>query len=358
MIFYEHLIPGLTDMTVYLYHYGFVAGYGTAIDCIVRNNGSLSVTANLQLNIDPTFTVDSMNLTATVTGNTYSFPVTALQPDSIKLVRIYATIPASALGNQLNITANLPVAGDAHPADNTDTLTNTVVGSYDPNEKTVNRPLHFNGSRELVYTVQFQNTGTYPAKNVIVTDTIDSHLDLSTFKLLTASPSMPVITWHDGNVLYFSFPNIYLPDSNSNQAASHGSFTYSLQAASTVQVGDSICNTAYIYFDYNAPVVTSTTLNIFSSAPAGIRTVAMQVPLSLYPNPTTGLLNIDYQFPTGATGQLTISDVYGRVIKRQQLSPATRQATLHLDGAAAGLYYYQLQINGQQAASGKLTLIR
>ena len=52
-----------------------------------------------------------------------------------------------------------------------------------------------------------------------------------------------------------------LPDSNVNEPASHGFIKYSIKKYNTVGIGSVIKNTAYIYFDFNAPVVTNTVVN-------------------------------------------------------------------------------------------------
>jgi hypothetical protein len=54
-----------------------------------------------------------------------------------------------------------------------------------------------------------------------------------------------------------------LPDSHINEPASHGWLMYRIKLKDNLALGTQITNTASIYFDYNAPVVTNTTLNTF-----------------------------------------------------------------------------------------------
>ena len=65
----------------------------------------------------------------------------------------------------------------------------------------------------------------------------------------------------NGTSVKFNFDGINLPDSNSNEPASHGWITYTIDQVPGLLVGTQIRNTAAIYFDYNAPVITNTTLN-------------------------------------------------------------------------------------------------
>jgi hypothetical protein len=61
----------------------------------------------------------------------------------------------------------------------------------------------------------------------------------------------------DDNKLTWAFNNINLPDSNINEPASHGYIAYRIKPKSTVTIGDTIHNTAGIYFDFNLPVATN-----------------------------------------------------------------------------------------------------
>ena len=54
--------------------------------------------------------------------------------------------------------------------------------------------------------------------------------------------------------------NIMLPDSNVNEAASHGFIRFRVKPVSTLTLGNTVPNKAAIYFDYNTPVVTNTAI--------------------------------------------------------------------------------------------------
>ena len=67
-----------------------------------------------------------------------------------------------------------------------------VLGAYDPNDKRSDHdrisPAQLAAGEPVTYTVRFQNTGTYPADFVRITDTLDTeHLDVATFRLLASS---------------------------------------------------------------------------------------------------------------------------------------------------------------------------
>ncbi len=153
-----------------------------------------------------------------------------------------------------------PIAGDNNPANNSLTHCFPVVNSYDPNDKQV-YPLNDIDStqKELTYTIRFQNTGTAVAQHIYIDDTLDSDLGPSTFQLLAYSHEPLVQIWE--NFVRFNFPNINLPDSTTDEPASHGYVQFKVKLKENLTAGTQIQNTAYIYFDFNPPVVTNTTVN-------------------------------------------------------------------------------------------------
>ncbi|MES2619646.1 MAG: T9SS type A sorting domain-containing protein [Bacteroidota bacterium] len=175
------------------------------------------------------------------------------------------TDTTAPLGSQVCITVSVtPTAGDNNPANNTLTQCFTVVGSYDPNDKQVSPPSVVDTSGWLTYTINFQNTGSDTAIHIYITDTLDAGVDESTFQLLAYS--MQPMVQLTGNAVRFNFPNIYLPDSNVNEPASHGYVQYKVRVKNNLVRGTQIQNTAFIYFDFNAPVVTNTVTNTIDSA--------------------------------------------------------------------------------------------
>ena len=145
-------------------------------------------------------------------------------------------------------------------------------------------------AQEMTYTIHFQNTGTAAAFNISITDTLDSDLLPSSFRILGASHSCTP-QWIAPNVVRFDFYNINLPDSNANEAMSHGYVRYTIQHASVLSPGTAIENKAYIYFDSNPPIITNTVLNTIES-PSGFADQEISGSVIFYPNPGNGWLHI------------------------------------------------------------------
>ncbi len=184
---------------------------------------------------------------------------------------ILRTSDTAQIDDQFCAYAILDVDGDGGLLKDTTLVCNTVVNSYDPNLIEVHQLSNGNefdggniytrmGVRELdevVFTVRFQNTGTAPAIDVVVLDTLDAELfDLESLQMLNASHAYEANLVD--NVLNCTFKDIYLPDSTANKLESNGNFSFSLNMKPSIV--DPIKNRAAIYFDNNEPVITNEVL--------------------------------------------------------------------------------------------------
>jgi uncharacterized repeat protein (TIGR01451 family) len=206
---------------------------------------------------------------------------------SIFLTLQVATPPTVNVGDTLSYMAIItPVAADETPSNDTAILKQRVVGAIDPNDKTENNGGVVSSSfiangNYLQYTVRFQNTGTADAINVVVRDTLGNRVDLNTLEVVTASHPY-TLSIENGNQLVWAFNNILLPASSVDEPGSHGYIVYRIRPKTDVVVGETIHNTASIYFDYNLPVLTNdaTTLIQDNFSPLPIQLISF-----------TGLLN-------------------------------------------------------------------
>lgn len=138
-----------------------------------------------------------------------------------------------------------------------------IVDSFDPNDKRVQptgigAQKYVQPSTLLDYTVRFQNTGSDTAYTVMVLDTLASALDIETIDFGVSSHPYDVsIIDQSPFVLMFTFSNINLLDSTSNEAESHGFFRYKIAPFDSIPNGTEIHNAAEIFFDYNDPIRTN-----------------------------------------------------------------------------------------------------
>lgn len=189
----------------------------------------------------------------------------------------------------------------------------TVQNSYDPNSKDVyplgDLPYPFNETMD--YIIHFQNTGTAPAINIRLRDTIDSDFDLSTLRVLSASHPFSMVVVD--SIVDFHFPNIYLADSTSDEPNSHGYIHYQITPKLNLAPGVLLTNRANIYFDYNSPILTNMTINEIVLNPNSINEQQEPAKLVLYPVPVSDYLNIKL---ASNKGTVLVYDVNGAVHKR------------------------------------------
>ncbi len=234
-----------------------------------------------------------------------------------------------------------PLAGDNNTANNFYSHCFTVTNSFDPNEKEVSPSGSIDTSQHLLtYTIYFQNTGNDTALHVYLLDSLDNAIDESSIQLLAYShePLVQVM----GNIIKFNFPNINLPDSTTDEPNSHGYVQYKVRIKDTAPVGTIIHNTAFIYFDFNAPVVTNTTFNqidIFTDLTPTI-SKGEGVIADIYPNPIASGGELKFIFNASATKQasLNIFDMSGRKVFMQSIYSSAQTQSVRIPFLAMGIY--------------------
>lgn len=240
-----------------------------------------------------------------------------------------------------------PIQGDADTTNNSFTRCFVVGNSYDPNSKEVfPRGVGQFGyispsTPELEYTINFQNMGTASAQNIIVLDTLDAELDVTSLKIISASHQQTT-AFLPGNVLKFNFSNIMLPDTAQNEPLSHGYVKYSISLNPNLSPGTQITNTAYIYFDYNAPIVTNTTLNTIEF-PTGIAKLS-NFHLGVSPNPTNNAINICFEDKQSHSINIKVMNINGQVVYQEKLGNTSGKysKTIDLSDVSKGVYLLQV----------------
>lgn len=261
-----------------------------------------------------------------------------LQPGVPHFIQLY-NAPSVPLGTSLIYTATITQpAEDVFPENNTRTLQPVVVGSYDPNDKQVFPPRltpeEAATDTVLEYLIRFQNTGTYLAERVVITDTLSADLRWDTFRFLESSHSCH---WYvsDG-VAHFVFNDIMLPDSNANEPESHGHVRFKIRPRVGMVVGESVTNIANIYFDFNEPVITDPCL-FAVEVPTSIGRTAMNG-VTLHPNPTDHVLNIGSPDDRRYTAEILTMD--GRTVS--ELGTWRSKAAIPVSSLPPGSYLLRL----------------
>ena len=241
------------------------------------------------------------------------------------------------------------------------------VGSFDPNDKQgfpkgYGEQKFIAAETPLEYLIRFQNTGTDTAFTVVIKDDLSPFLDISTLKPGASSHDYDFKIM-DERTLVFTFDNIMLPDSNVNEAASHGFITYNVQQKKDNADGTIIKNEAAIFFDFNAPVITNTTVhtvgsNFVSIAPPNFTWESNPKPVIVkaYPNPFEQYLTFEILHLKPSELTFYLYDLKGRLIQEIDfISPTFEFERGNLD---TGMYIFEIKDKKQLIGNGKIVLGR
>ena len=241
-----------------------------------------------------------------------------------------------------------PIAGDCDPSDNHLQFSDLVSGSHDPNEKDVVPANSINiGDSVLTYTIHFQNDGTDSTHFIIIKDTLSPYLNAGTVQNIASSASFSNFTITGSGILTWTFNPYRLPGNTVDAYGSRGFITFSVNKNANTPVGTVINNTASVYFDYNAPVITNTVSNTVVN-PTGITPLIStdnNITVTAYPNPFHDFTNIVVN-GLNQKFDFELYDITGRMIK-QIPSINTSQFQLENNGMAAGIYMYRIAVNNE-----------
>lgn len=320
-------------------------------------NCATGVSGQLTLNITGPVTYIASaagSLIPIVSGNMFTYNITDF--GTVNFLNdfnlIFKTDTTAMAGDTICVSINVtPISGDSNPTNNSYNFCYGVVNSYDPNMKEVYPVDVAPGFNDwLTYTIHFQNTGNAPAFNIRLVDTLDANLDLETFKVTNYSHAN---TWSINNkVAFFNFQNIQLPDSASNPEGSKGYIQYKIKPKNNLGAGTKIKNTAYIYFDYNSPIVTNTTINEYTQV-VSVKENFKESLASIYPNPTNGIFTIELN--TKEKQSLQLFDMTGNVVLSQTIENG--KANIDANYLAAGIYNMSIKGNAS-VINQKLVIVK
>ena len=280
-------------------------GFDATYQLVYKNNGLSTTNGSITFefnDMQQTF-VSASEVPDVNNVNSLNFNFTDLQPFETRTVDIIMNsfAPPTVNGDDiLNLTASIqPTDSDVAPENNVYTLEQVVVNSYDPNDKQVLQGAEITmeqADEYLDYLIRFQNTGTASAINVAITDQLSNDLDWSTIQPLSSSHDYYArIT--NGNFVEFIFDNINLPAEQDDAEGSNGFVAFRIKPKPDVVVGDVITGLAKIYFDFNAPIITNT-VSTEIVEPLSLNDYSIENQVTLYPNPTSGLLNLNFREDT------------------------------------------------------------
>lgn len=325
---------------------GFTAYY----HLIYKNKGNTKISGSINLTFDDqildlVFSTPNQDSQST---NTLSWNYTDLKPFESRIIwfslNLNSPVETPPVNNYdiLNFGAAIdPVSNDANQEDNTFTLNQTVVGSFDPNDKTC---LEGNTiTPDLIgeyvhYLIRCENTGTAEAVNIVIKDIIDTtKLDINTLIITGSSHSMT--TKITDNIIEFIFENINLPFDDANN---DGYVAFKIKTLSTLLVGDIFENDAEIYFDYNKPIATNTAKTSIEKLLSINKTGTNGLIINIFPNPVEDNLIIKSNQVINA---ISIYDISGRLINQVSYLNFKNELGLSIKHLLSGTYFLKIKTN-------------
>ena len=318
-------------------------GFDAKYKLMWRNKGNTTLSGNITLTFNSskmTF-MSSVLPYASIVGNQITFNFSNLKPYANTASEIifkintptHPTNPVNS-GDILNFSAVVnPLAGDFKPEDNSFSYKQTVVNSFDPNDIVCiegnSIPQSMVG-KYLHYIVNFENTGTAPATNIVVEMDIDPNdFDISTLQLQNASHE--VYTKVKDNKAEFIMEYANLGNGG------HGNILMKMLSKNTLISGDNVNNKANIYFDYNFPIVTNDAVTTIESGNV-LQTVEAKIDnsITIFPIPTNGEVNINAD---SKISSIEVYDIQGRIIQKQiGINNKSTKLTIHSNSSGVFLF--------------------
>ncbi len=315
------------------------------------NRGNQVTDASIAYTYDPQLVYTSaLPLPDDITDNTLTWNHDALAPFTDSTITVFFQLGAQAsISDTLFSNATIgPTATDTLPADNSFAAADPITGSYDPNDKTATPEATAMPGQWIDYRIRFQNTGNDTAFNIYLLDTLSLLFDLGSLSVIGHShPMRHALT---GNVLEFWFDNILLPDTFTNEPLSHGFVQYRIRTSANLLPTQEVRNTAYIYFDFNQPIITNTTVNTMPE-PDNVFEAEIQRIWNVYPNPNDGTFQILLNGQAKGSVRIELFDLQGRSLLHQQWPASTRIGTLDARALASGCYLLSVVVDGQRSTS-------
>tara|TARA_R100000935_G_scaffold36196_1_gene57096 strand:+ start:216245 stop:218233 length:1989 start_codon:yes stop_codon:yes gene_type:complete len=315
-------------------------GFEATYSLVYKNKGNQPLSGDVQFNY-PEDRMDFVSSSTTPDSQapgvlTYNF--IDIQPYQTEAIEIVLDVnsptdtPPVNIDDVLVLFAEInPVAGDENPNDNFFTLDQIVIGAYDPNNVVCIQgndvPTTYIGAF-LHYVINFENTGTAPAENVVVTMEINpADFEPSSLQILNASHDMETVVVD--NEAQFHFRNISL------DTGGHGNILLKMKTNSDLTTSDEVGVQAHIYFDYNFPVETNEAVTSFRVLGVDEFSLSHTV---VYPNPARDVVTVQ---SLSIIKSIKIYDVQGRLIDAVNTNQQNTQVTM--SQLKTGIYFFSIE---------------
>jgi len=301
-----------------------VPGFNSKYILVYKNKGTTTQSGSINFTFDDNIS-DFVSSNPNVSSQSIGFlnwnfanllPFESREIDIVLNLNSPTETPALNSGDLLNYTASANGLTDETPNDNIVALNQTVVNSYDPNDKTCLEGTTITPSMvgEYVhYLIRFENNGTANAQNIVVKDMIDTNkFDINTLIPIKGSHNFETRI-SSTNKVEFIFQNINLPFDDANN---DGYVSFKIKTKPNLVVGNTFSNSANIYFDYNFPIVTNNYTTTVQNT-LGLQENDFINKISVYPNPVKNIINFKTEHNIS---KVEVYDIAGRILSSNSVS--------------------------------------
>ncbi|MCB0629278.1 MAG: T9SS type A sorting domain-containing protein [Saprospiraceae bacterium] len=355
MNFAVYLEPDRTDWAISLHTQSPPrAGFNNRFFLHYRNDGTTETSGSLSFMIDPKLGYQwAVPAPSLVNNDTLIWNLNTLHLWEKGTIEVRFTPPADLpllTAFQARATITPFGAEDVDLQNNEVSWSSLLLSSFDPNDKLVDRDVLETGNQraeqELIYTIRFQNVGNYQADKVVIRDTLDQKLEIESLRVLAASHPYTLEVEKSGAVT-FIFDRINLPYADEDETGSNGYIQYAVRALPDLLPEDSITNKAGIYFDFNAPIITNTTVTKIAYA-VGIFSIPVEsYPLTVFPNPTRDLLQVELPAEIREQGTLQLYNQFGQCLLSRELG--SHRFSVDTSDLSSGAYWILISSKGKVA---------
>jgi len=235
----------------------------------IINSGCLETAGRVTMNIDELTNFSYSDISPTeMNGESIVWEIPEINNNETYKIQVFLNMPDETFVDEeikFNLKTEFLEASGEYTFSSEVDYNATIRCAIDPNDKLVNvdkieQEEYALIDAPLIYTVRFQNTGNDTAFTVRIEDKISEDLDIRTIRPLAGSHPYNFFVNSD-RTLEVIFENIMLPDSTTNNLESQGFISFEIYPLAEIEEFTDIENTAYIYFDFNAPIITNTVNN-------------------------------------------------------------------------------------------------
>lgn len=308
---------------------------------IYFNSFNNPISGTLNFTKDNLVTINSVSQIGTVNNtNGFSFDFN-LQPFEMKYIDVAMQVPSTLnMGSPLTNSASITIpVDDINSQNNTSSITQVLINSYDPNNKS---EVHggkilttsFSANDYLTYTINFENVGNADAINVEIMDNLDYRLNPDS--LIEISSSHDYILEKTGSYLSWKFNSIHLPP------LGKGYITFKIKPNFwNINTGTVIPNQAQIRFDFNSPITTNNYNTEFVSV---LKNNNFDInEFQYYPNPVKNNLTISN---ASIIDEVEITSLLGQKMISKKVNDL--ETEISLAELANGVYFVKVTSNGQE----------